>query len=643
MAAAELLLGIRHPLPIHTLDSARWASKRRVSKSRMVPNRRKLVGASALMALIAAAWLPRSYAASRSSLPWNMRETAMTADGRLTMLGKPWWPRAQALGEGQSFTLDLNHDGRLDTMIVRRDGNIIEAVDDSGHASQIWNQVSTTYVVSYHGTGVVDRMVSYIDNNGDGRADEVDIRYYRDGYLRYALTGECYDGCDASKIFDLKNWQYSGYGFASRFRGNTLIFFNKYDPQTKSWVPASECPFSFWDLAKDGRSEVVLRVSAAPLASLKGPDPDYANNYKYLWARNAPPLSKIGAVNMRLSFNIDPWPRTDPLTKPHYNFGFTSVGAQPYRYSDMVDYNSRRRPPQKMIHINWKQRWVPGVNYPANQTGFTWDEARSAWRWEGQFWIYERVYLSNTGAPTHRWNMRREYSSEPSSKRRIYYSQADRRYHLLGAQEGWLEVGHLVDDRKDLEFRWFDQNGDGYLNTVEVYRPGRLLPVRVSHFDPQAHPVALSLDTMRRDYNRQILPQAIAGDQSFLKALERVASDPLAQKYKALAVKSKALERKRYCLDIARELDFLKARDTILASIARLPYPNGHVDQAKSESMKPGSSTSGYSLGDSVRFWNLTLLLHKFENQYADGQLNQAAATLGEIIKSQPEMSGPGV
>ena len=77
--------------------------------------------------------------------------------------------------EGESFTLDLNHDGRPDTMIVRKDGNIIEAIDDSGRAANIWNQVSTAYVVSYKGTGLVDRMVIYIDNDGDGKADEMEI------------------------------------------------------------------------------------------------------------------------------------------------------------------------------------------------------------------------------------------------------------------------------------------------------------------------------------------------------------------------------------------------------------------------------------------------------------------------------------
>ncbi len=65
-------------------------------------------------------------------LPWYMQETAMSPSGRLTFLDKPWWPRAKALADGQSFSLDLNHDGRPDTLIERSEGNIIEIIDDSG-------------------------------------------------------------------------------------------------------------------------------------------------------------------------------------------------------------------------------------------------------------------------------------------------------------------------------------------------------------------------------------------------------------------------------------------------------------------------------------------------------------------------------
>jgi hypothetical protein len=568
--------------------------------------------------------------AGAAELPWNVRETAMTPEGRLTFISKPWWPRAQALAEGESFTLDLNKDGKPDTIVMKKDGNIVEAIDDSGRAKEIWNIVSTTYVVSLKGTGLVDRMIVYIDNDGDGKSDEMEIRHYQDGYLRYAWFGENYDK-DGVQIFDLKNWSYVGNNGNNKFRGNLQIYLNKYDPKTKTWVPLSECPFAFWDYNKDGHGDIVLRVSAAPLTSLTGPDGDYANNYNYMWAPTATPLAETGNLNVRFSFNIDPGRRTDPLNKPHYNFGFTSVGTAPYRYPNMAYTNPRRRPPQTVTRIDWKQGVQVGMTYPARETAFSWDESRSVWRWEGQFFLFERIYLSNTGGPTQRWNMRREYSANPSSSRQIYYSEADRRYHLLGVSEGWMETGYLVNKQRDLEFRWFDKDGDGRLDTVEVFRPDNPLPVRVSHFDPRARTVLLNRDRLIDEYNNKILPEAIQENRALIAALKKSASDSVADAYEAEAAKAEMPERARYCLDIARELLFLKARDKLLERNAAGPYPQAAADRTKYRSMDPGSLKTGYSMGDSIRFWQQARKIEQFQDEYAAGKFSQAAKTLEQL------------
>lgn len=75
--------------------------------------------------------------------------------------------------------------------------------------------------------------------------------------------GENYDN-DGTQIFSLKNWQYSGNGFTSKFRGNTMIYLNKYNPATRAWQPLSECPFAFYDRRHTGLAEIVVRISAAP-------------------------------------------------------------------------------------------------------------------------------------------------------------------------------------------------------------------------------------------------------------------------------------------------------------------------------------------------------------------------------------------
>jgi hypothetical protein len=569
-------------------------------------------------------------------LPWYMQETAMSPNRRLTFLDKPWWPRAKALADGQSFSLDLNHDSRPDTLIERKDGNIVEIIDDSGRSSDIANnKADAAYVVSFKGSGMVDRMIVYIDNDGDGKADEMEIRHYRDGYLRYAWFGENYDG-DGQQIFALKDWNYAGGSdFDSKFRGNVDFYLNKYDPETRTWVPLSECPFIFWDRDHDGRGDIVLRVSAAPLSSNTGKDTDYANNYNYMWAEKATPLSKIGNMNVRFSYNLDPNPRLEPETKPHYTFGFNMVGAQPYSYPGMRYTNLRRRPPQTVVRIPANEGINVALHYPAQRTGFTWDEARTVFRWEGQFWIYEREYMPNTGGPVMRWNMRREYSPNPSSERKLYYSDVDKRYHLYGAREGWMEVGHLVNKEKDLEFRYFDTNGDGYLDTTQVFEGANPVPVRVSHVtDLRTQAVTLTRDWLQADYNNKVLPAAIREDEQLIAVLKPVVQIPLAAAYEDAAAKSATAERRRYCLDIARELYFLKARDVFYTRTAAGPYPKMNPAPKSMRIITAGPVDGGFTLGDSLVYWQRSKQIEQFVRSYGAGKIDEAVSAAEELRKS---------
>ena len=569
--------------------------------------------------------------------PWNFRETAMTADGRLSFREKSWWPKAQALEEGGSFTLDLSGDGKPDTIIRKQDGNILEIIDDSnGKTGKIDNQSSAAWLVSLKGTGLVDRMVVYIDNNGDGKADEQDFRHYQDGYLRYSWFAEDYDN-DGLPVFFTKNWSYAGGDRPeNHFRGNMMIFLNKYDPKTRTWVPLSECPFTFWDFDHDGRSDVIFRVSAAPLSSNKGKDPDYANHYQYMWAPEATPLAETGNMNVRYSYNIDPSPRTEPFTKPHANFGFNLVGEEPYRYPAMQYTNKLRRAPETVVRVPWKDGMKVALAYPAQKTGFTWDEARSAWRWEGQFWIFEREYMPNTGGPVVRFNMRREYSPVPAAERKLYYSAVDRRYHLFNAKEGWLEVGHLVNDKKDLEFRYRDANNDGYLDTWEVFEGDNPVPVRVSRvFDAKPQPIKLDRAWMQQDYNQRVLPEAIAENEKLIEVLKRIGPSELADAYVAEAGRSESAERKRYCLDVARELHFLRTREALYTRNQSGPYPRGKGAPRGFLIREPKGSNAGYTLGDTLEFWEEAKLIDRFSEEYGAGEYTKARATL-ELLEKKP-------
>lgn len=271
------------------------------------------------------------------------------------------------------------------------------------------------------------------------------------------------------------------------------------------------------------------------------------------------------------------------------------------------------------------------MSYLATATGFSWDEARTNFRWEGQFWIYEREYLSNTGSPTQRWNMRREYSANPSPQRQIYFSPADQRMHLKGAQEGWMEAGHLVSDEKDLEFRWWSSKGDGYLDTVEVFRGNAVEPSRVAHFDPKPTSEPLDPTVLSKLYNGTILPKAIHDDQSVIGALQRLVTDETAAKYEKTADEATSQERKRYCLDIARELLYLRVSDLLASAQDSNLYASANLNQKRFRDPGPGTKTDGYTLGDTIQFWSEARLLHEMDAAYAQGQFDIVVKMLAQV------------
>jgi hypothetical protein len=282
----------------------------------------------------------------------------------------------------------------------------------------------------------------------------------------------------------------------------------------------------------------------------------------------------------------------------------------------------------------WSLRWKTALDYPAEQTGFTWDEARTNFRWEGQFWVYERQYLSNTGSPTERWNMRREFSPNPSDRRELYFSPADERYHMKGAREGWMEVGHLGNDGKDLELRWWDASGRGYLDTLEVYRGNSTVPAWVQHFDPRPQLAGLDVEALAQRYNSVVLPRSIAVDRQVIAALKDRVPNALAAQYEQAADRAGSLERERYCLDMARLLYYLHLRELVMAKEASNPYASQPVDKQRFRDPAPESASGeakAYTLGDSERFWLLARTLHCLDEEYANGEFAGFRKTLAQL------------
>ena len=132
--------------------------------------------------------------------PWWMQQTAITGDGIIVRLSeKPWWDRARRLQLGESFIIEAAGEAR-GRMLVRRERfkirtgeeveGIIWVIDDDGDGSvgRGGDGDSDCYVADYGCDGIVDRLVDYMDNDGDQVPDEMDIRYFENGRSEQGLA-----------------------------------------------------------------------------------------------------------------------------------------------------------------------------------------------------------------------------------------------------------------------------------------------------------------------------------------------------------------------------------------------------------------------------------------------------------------------
>ncbi|MBN1492392.1 MAG: hypothetical protein JXA69_20940 [Phycisphaerae bacterium] len=573
-----------------------------------------------------------------------MRETALTQDGQFDLRTKAWWSQAAELKVGEQFIVGAEGDA-AGRMLVRRERlrnrnkeveAIVWVIDDDGDGSLQagGDRHSDCYVVDYGGDGVVDRMVDYIDNNGDKIPDEMDIRYFVDGELRQVWCGLDLDGDGA--MWDLAGYEYSGDFFKSDPYGDNMIYMNKFNPEDGTWVPISECPFAFYDTDGDGQSEVTIRISAVPLAYDAATDPDYANDaarYRGVWG---PEHRRMGVVNVRYSFDVDNL--SSDAMPLHYDFGFNLVGATPYEYPGMEHFSPKRRPPQVTVVIPHKTLRAMCDAYPARETGFTWHEQHDDtisigdapdpaldFRWEGVFWIWERRFMENTGGPNQKWNVRREWSQRPADRRELYYSGVDRRIHLVGAEEGWIEIGHFNGLGALGELRMFDTDGNGYFDRWEVYRDGGARPARVTTVrDEKVRPLAWDYEAVSQFYMETVLPEAMAANAKLLAAMAGVvafeAPGPLQQ-----ATEIGSLNNRRFAQDVLREWHYFVLREQLMAKANKVlrAAPMNEFRKLTPEQRRTTACTE--------TAWQMVRLLERLDVVYGQGNFDEACAVLSEL------------
>jgi len=576
---------------------------------------------------------------------WWEAETALAEDGTLILTGKPWWKRAAALKVGEHFLVKSEYpDGGQ--MLVRREKlkrgkktfeAIVWVIDDDGDfqpGQTDGDKDSDCYVADYGCDGRVDRMLDYIDNDGDCEPDEMDIRYFHKGQLRISWFGMDLD--DDGHMWSIGSYEYQGGFFRSDPYGDNMIYANRYDPEQRQWVPISECPFAFYDTDGDGESEAVVRVSAAPINfdPIKEPDPGNSFHTGPFQDR----MRNIGAVNIRYGIDLDNL--SGPERRLHYDLGFNLIARVPYKFEGMEHTNPLRRAPKTTRVIPHKICRQVAETYPAEQTGFSWHEygddaitqgfgphANEDRRWEGIFWTWNRRVMHNTGSPTQNWNMRREFRPTPSKKRELYYSRVDRRIHLKGATDGWIHVGHLGDPKSTWgEIRMFDTNGDGYFDRWETYRTGAAAPVRISTVvDAGIRDLPNDWEKLHQFYTKEMLPEAIAANDKLTAAMQPLNDEFKAPEYLAKALKAAACDsEKRYVQDIIRESQYLALRNKLAERSDKLLAASAPKSRGVSTADKRAASE---------RAWAFALAVSKLDAAYGEGRYEDAVHLLHELAK----------
>ncbi len=577
-----------------------------------------------------------------------MQQTAITADGRLDLTSKTWWPLAVELKLGEQLPF-MPKDPSQPQMLLRREkvttrnGKTHEAIvlivddDNDGSVFRGGDRVDDCYVVDYGCDGVVDRMVDWIDNDDDGVPDEMDIRYFDKGKLSHCWFGVDYD--HDGKMWSLAGYEYGGPSFfeADPY-GDNMIYMNKFDPTRGTWAPISECPFAFYDTDGDGFSEEVVRVSAVPLDYDRSAHPDYANNqYGSAWSAQ---MERMGVVNIRYGFDVD---NLNDAERPlHYDFGFNLVGARPYDFSGMYHYNPKRRPPQTTVVTPYHRLRGIADRFDASETGLSWHEnfddtieigygqhADEDRRWEGVFWIWERRFMENTGGPNQKWNVRREWRSKPSSQRELYLSRVDNRLHLVGAEEGWLEIGHFAGLGRIGEVRMFDTDGNGFFDRWELYLGDDPLPVRVTTVrDERVTRLGpFDCERTRKLYTERVLPQAMADNERLAAAMEAIRPFAVDEKLQR-AMREGPPNFRRYAQDIARELRYQDLRK-YFQSLAQ-----NVLDGCKMNDLSKLPTKHRKWTPNSYTAWRVLRVLERLDVAVGQGETDEAVALVGELARA---------
>jgi len=426
---------------------------------------------------------------------------------------------------GERIKLDTDGDGKIDTIYFIDDDPkhqaqfrpiLVKAIDRDGDMDRDGDADldSDLYVVDWNADGIVDTVVEYRDTDHDNGLDEMAIYTYsahdRDLGTDAIQVWWSRDVGHHHQLWDTINYRYqqAEAQFRTYFGGDEIFASYIFDSRHARWIPSWENPFVFYDEDGDDLAEVTMRFSGS------------GNQMQ----------------SMRYGFDADNDTAGD---NPHdYDFSFTCLASR-----TAGDHTTVPVPAALMEHIDlpggpaepllaWKYARKFGEHAPWGKVLLTWVENDNNvdsqpggdphQRWEGVISSGSEFFPQIGGPPVGPYNARYEVDTDNSGKMKLYYLPADRRLHLLGADQSWLKVDYNFDGKMDMEFRYRDTDGDGKIDTLEVDTDGDGRPDHTIHLPHGPAPlVALDYKPLVAFYN-SVLDEALAQNQLVIDAMKGV-------------------------------------------------------------------------------------------------------------------------
>jgi hypothetical protein len=426
---------------------------------------------------------------------------------------------------GTKFRYDTDGDGKIDTIYfidndsrhsAERQPLLVKVVDEDGDmvTTGEGDVDSDLYIADWNGDGSIDRAVDYLDLDDDQDVDEEvqyrwheNLRFRDDTWDSLVYDGRSYsafwarDVGDDNRLLFERNYEYNQETtqWQCDFNGDEIIVYAfLYDAGENRFVPGWENPFCWYDHDGDDLAEEVVRLTG----------------------------NRSTARSLRYSFDIDN--DTRGANRRDYDLSITALGPVQYGEGDCFRLVLRGIPTGPVIA--WEKARELAKNAKWTKTHLTFDEndnnidpsegQNHSERWEGVL-NHPNEFFPQVGGPScGPFNKRNEVDGDNSGRFRFYRAAVDRRWHLFGAEVGWIKADYDYDGKPDMEIRFEDRDLNGFFDIwrYDVNGDGNYERERRLE-DDEANLVPFDYDTLHKAYVRE-LGTLIEENERLIKALK---------------------------------------------------------------------------------------------------------------------------